>query len=639
MSFSRATMSVLDSTSLALRADPLPSSGQWGRSSILAWIYSRPKLFPFASDLVAWPIGLAAGAVLKLVFRVGTASYQIFTVTIAAVVLHGILGWATGLYRRRWRISSFNEISTLGSVWAGTSAVVIVGSFWARFNGSPLPTSAVISGCLASLGLLTLVRIVWRRYWEANRRPDPNRCQPTIVFGAGEGGAQMIRAMLIDPNSNYFPVALLDDDENKRHREIEGVRVRGTRDGLMEVAFKTSAEVLLIAVATATSELINTLSQLAAEAGLAVRVLPSASELVGRMTLADVRPPTVDDLLGRDPVEIDLASVSGYIRGRRVLVTGAGGSIGSELSLQIKGFEPSQLYLLDRDENALHGLQLLMEGRALLDSDMLIVADIRDRERMFELFERYQPEVVFHAAALKHLTLLENHPAEGVKTNTMGTKNLLDAAVHVGVDRFVNVSTDKAADPTSVLGATKLSAERLTALAAAETGRTYVSVRFGNVLGSRGSVLPTFLSQLEQGQPITVTHPDVTRFFMTIPEAVRLVVQAGAIGAPGEVMVLDMGHPVRIVDLANQLINTLRPGTPIEFTGLRPGEKLHEILLSAEEVGSTRGHPRIMHTAGELVDPCPPLAHITGVDENDIRQMIGAGRQLRLIEGRGAWLA
>lgn len=602
---------------------------------LIRWIYARPSLFPMVTDLLAWPAGIFTGAFLKLVLNAGQAIDEVAVAVMVAILVHGMLGWATGLYRRRWRISSFDEISTLGVVWSGTSAVMVLGSFSARLNGSDLPTSAVITGCLTSLGLLCLERIVWRRYWEAHHRPDPQRCRPTIVLGAGEGGAQILKAMLSDPTSLYYPVALLDDDPGKRNRQLHGVRVLGTQEDLEVVAAQTGAEVLLIAITQADSSLIQTMAMRAADVGLELRVLPPASELVGRMTLADVRPPTVDDLLGRDPVEIDLQAVAGYITGRRVLVTGAGGSIGSELSMQLNGFRPSQLYLLDRDENALHAVQLAMEGHALLDSEMLIVADIRDRERMFEIFELYRPEVVFHAAALKHLTLLQRHAMEGLKTNTVGTKNLLDAAVLVGVETFVNVSTDKAADPSSVLGATKLSAERLTALAAAETGRRYVSVRFGNVLGSRGSVLPTFLGQLEAGQPITVTDPEATRFFMTIPEAVRLVVQAGAIGEPGEVMVLDMGNPVKIVDLAKQLIASLRPGTPIVFTGLRPGEKLHEVLFSPDEIGVSRQHPRIVHTPVSLCDPCPQLAEATGADENEVRAMISAGAQLRLVKSSG----
>jgi len=500
-------------------------------------------------------------------------------------------------------------VVALGVVWATTSVVLVVGSFVARKNGSELTTAMVSVGALITLCFFGALRAIWRRWWEQISRPDADGCLRTIVFGAGEGGAQIIHAMLLDNEGTYFPVALLDDDPFKRNRELDKVRVLGTRDDIASVAARTDADVLLIAVPSAPAALIHELSDLAVAAGLDALVLPSTSELVvGQVNLADMRPPTVEDLLGRDPVEIDLEAVAGYIRGKRVLVTGAGGSIGSELSRQLRGFEPAELFLLDRDESALHGVQLSIEGRALLDSDMLIVADIRDRDRVFEIFDRFGPEVVFHTAALKHLTLLENNPEEGVKTNTLGTKNLLDAALTFGVERFVNISTDKAADPTSVLGATKLAAERLTALAAEDSGLPFVSVRFGNVLGSRGSVVPTFLGQIEQGEPLTVTHPEVTRYFMTIPEAVRLVVQAGAIGDPGEVMILDMGKPVKIIDIANQLIASLSPGTKIEYTGLRPGEKMHEVLMSEAENGRTRQHPRIIHTPGRPLTPSELMA-------------------------------
>jgi FlaA1/EpsC-like NDP-sugar epimerase len=600
-------------------------------AALLAWVYSRRRVFPLVNDLLAWPLGLSVGAGMELLFDVGVAGLELVAASLVAVIIHTFVGVSSGLYRRRWRISSFQEVSMLGTAWLATSLVLSIGALWARFNQGNLPASAVVTGSLFALGGLASMRIGWRHYWESNLRPDPDSSKRTIVYGAGEGGAQIIRSMLLDPRSGYYPVALLDDDPAKRHRELDGVKVRGTGADLARVAGETIAEVLLVAITGAESHLIKSMSEQVAKLGLELRVLPPANELVGRMTLADVRPPTVDDLLGRASVEIDLEAVSGYIRGKRVLVTGAGGSIGSELSKQIHGFEPSQLYLLDRDENALHGVQLTLEGRALLDSEMLIVANIRDRDRMFEIFGRCRPEVVFHAAALKHLTLLENHPSEGVKTNTLGTRNLLDAAMAFGVERFVNVSTDKAADPTSVLGATKLAAERLTAQAAADTGLPYVSVRFGNVLGSRGSVLPTFLAQIEAGGPVTVTDPDVTRFFMTIPEAVRLVVQAGAIGKPGEVMILDMGEPVKIVDLASQLITMLRPGVPIVFTGLRPGEKMHEILLSEAEIGVSREHPRVTHTISQVCDPSHELSRIVGMDEKLLRQELTVSHQFRLV--------
>ena len=579
--------------------------------SAVDWVYRRSRLFPVVTDIAIWPFAMIVATIAKPGSAVFDLWFELGVVSTLATAGGYGLGLWSGVYRQRWRRSSFWEVMTLASIWATTSGVLCIGTFvLRRFNGS-LPTSVVVAGSILSLGVMGLSRLGWRMSYEARRRPNVESCRRTIVFGAGEGGDQITRAMLHDPNSEYFPVAILDDDLNKRWREVNGVAVRGTRQDLAEVARRTGAEVLLLAVADANSELIQDLSRMASDTGLTMRVLPPASELVGRMTLSDVRPPTVDDLLGRESVEIDLNLVAEYIKGRRVLITGAGGSIGSELSRQISSLRPSDLFLLDRDENALHGVQLALEGRALLDTDMLVVADIRDRDRVFEVFGMCRPDVVFHTAALKHLTLLENHPMEGVKTNAIGTKNLLDAAVTNGVSRFVNISTDKAADPTSVLGATKLAAERFTAQTAASTGLPYVSVRFGNVLGSRGSVLPTFMEQLERGGPLTVTHPDVTRFFMTIPEAVRLVVQAGGIGLPGEVMVLDMGEPVKIIDLAQSLVDRIRPGTEIIFTGLRPGEKLHEQLFAEQEIGVVRSHPRITHTAGSQEDPEELVKKIT----------------------------
>ena len=565
--------------------------------ALFRWANARPRLFPFLTDCAAWPLALLVGAVLKMALQWPNAGTELAMLCLLAVGVQAGVGSRFGIYRHRWKFSSFEEVSALGLTWFAASSALVGGNYLFRLLGvSDLPSSAILMGSIVAIGLTAGSRAVWRRFWEAQRRPQDGQGRRTIVFGAGSGGTQMVKAMLSDPASEYLPVALLDDEPALANREIRGVTVEGTRHDLVAVAQRHRADVLLIAIPSANARLIQEATDLAVEAGLEVRVLPATSELMSKLSIADVRPPTVDDLLGRDPVQIDLDSVSGYIRGRRVLITGAGGSIGSELSRQVAQFEPAELFLLDRDESALHGLQLSMEGRALLDSKHLVVADIRDRERVREVFHRHRPEVVFHTAALKHLTLLENHPAEGLKTNVVGTRNLLDAAREVRVARFVNISTDKAADPTSVLGATKLAAERLTAQTGRRTGDAYLSVRFGNVLGSRGSVLPTFLKQLEEGLPLTVTDAEATRYFMTIPEAVRLVVQAGAIGAPGEVLILDMGQPVKIVDLARQLINLLRPGTAIEFTGLRPGEKLHERLVSVDEVGVARVHPRIIHT-------------------------------------------
>jgi FlaA1/EpsC-like NDP-sugar epimerase len=408
--------------------------------------------------------------------------------------------------------------------------------------------------------------------------------------------------MVHDPKSPYLPVGLLDDNLDRRNRRLAGVPVLGGRHDMAAAADRVEADALLIAIPSATSDLIAELSALARAIPLTVMVLPPVAELFGgRITVEDIHRVTPEDLLGRHQVQTDVESIAGYVTGQRVLVTGAGGSIGSELSRQLHRFGPAELLLLDRDESALHGVELSIQGRALLDSRDLVLMDIRDRNGLARLFAEREPEVVFHAAALKHLPLLERHPSEAVKTNVWGTLALLEAAARSGVDRFVNISTDKAADPESVLGYSKRICERLTAEMAARTGQPFLSVRFGNVLGSRGSVLETFHRQVERGGPVTVTHPDVTRFFMTIEEAVQLVIQAGAIGAGGEVLVLDMGEPVKILDVAEMLAAQSDRPIEIVFTGLRPGEKLHERLSAIGETGGRPMHPLIQHV------PVPPL--------------------------------
>ncbi len=307
------------------------------------------------------------------------------------------------------------------------------------------------------------------------------------------------------------------------------------------------------------------------------------------------------ELLGRRQVDTGLDAMAGYLAGRRVLVTGAGGSIGSELCRQITRHHPAELMMLDRDETGLHAVQLSLHGRALLDSPELILADLRDAEQVARIVRRRRPEVIFHAAALKHLPLLERHPAEAVKTNVWGTLAVLEAARDV--ERFVNLSTDKAAQPTSVLGYSKRITERLTAHAAATYDGTFLSVRFGNVLGSRGSALTAFRAQVAAGGPITVTHPEVTRYFMTVQEAVQLVIHAGVIGADGEALVLEMGQPVRILDVARQLARHAPAPVEIVFTGLRPGEKLHEELFGPDEHDLRPRHPRISHVTVPPLDP------------------------------------
>ncbi|MCL4115977.1 UNVERIFIED_CONTAM: hypothetical protein GTU68_063321 [Idotea baltica] len=481
---------------------------------------------------------------------------------------------------------------------------LIVATLVNRLAFTPrVPTSIVILGMTIAGGAMIASRVAWRLIRRAEIRPDPAGRRRVLVFGAGEGGSQVVKSMMSDPSSRYVPVGLIDDDPRKQNRIIEGVRVMGTSDSIEALAER--ADMLLIAVPSAKPSLISRLDEIAQNASLDVMILPSTTELLGLMATIDTaRPLEITDLLGRDEVDIDEATVSDYLTGKVVLVTGAGGSIGSELCRQILRYEPERLVMLDRDETALQSVQISVAGHGLLDDENIVLADIRDRDRVFEVFEQHRPAIVFHAAALKHLPLLEAHPREGLLTNVFGSKNVLEAAAKVGVTRFVNVSTDKAANPTSVLGTTKRLAEALTV----QTGQAqtdtseFISVRFGNVIGSRGSVLPAFEAQIAAGGPVTVTHPDVTRYFMSIPEASRLVLQAGAIGKTGETLVLDMGEPMKIVDLAKRLIRHHKSDAEIVFTGLRPNEKLHEVLGHEGEDMVTGKHPRIWHTDAVLAD-------------------------------------
>jgi dTDP-glucose 4,6-dehydratase len=385
---------------------------------------------------------------------------------------------------------------------------------------------------------------------------------------------------------------------------VRGHRVLGRGDDLPRVALEHEADVVILAISAAQPHFIQDLADRLEPEGIRLVVVPPVREMIdGQVQLRQLREFNVADLLGRRPVETDLSEVADLISGRRVLVTGAGGSIGSELAAQVHALEPGSLVLLDRDESALHAAQLRLYGSGLLDRDDLVLCDIRDEDALDAVFRRHRPEVVLHAAALKHLPMLERFPEEGWKTNVVGTNNVLSCSVRHGVRHVVNVSTDKAADATSVLGQTKRIAERLTAWYALRHSLPYVSVRFGNVLGSRGSVLDAFRAQIERGGPVTVTHPDATRYFMTIPESCELVLQAGAIGDAGDVLVLDMGEPVRIVDVARRLIAESKKDIDVVYTGLRPGEKLHEALFSSDEERTPSGHELIARVEVPALDP------------------------------------
>jgi FlaA1/EpsC-like NDP-sugar epimerase len=560
-----------------------------------------------AVDGMSWAAGLIAVTGIRYQFSASVADWR-GVLVILGVALGGqwLLGLLGGLYTGRHRLASFEEAGVLGSV-VGLVGLALIMTLFAVSGNRPVPLSAAAGGSalagLLAFGFRYLTRLVEHR----RAISGAMGYQPTIVFGAGEAGYEAARSLLRDRESPLRPVVFLDDDPAKQNLRILGCQVMGGSGAIAQAAAKHQADTLLIAMPSAERADVAAVAREARQAGLKVLILPRMvkyleSDIVPRY----IRPLDFADFLGRKEVRIDPGQVAALVEGRRVLVTGAGGSIGSELCSALSQFRPGALFMLDRDENALQRLQLRLEGRALLDSDALIVADARDTAAVDEAMRRCRPDVVFHAAALKHVTFLERFPAEGVKTNVLGTLNVLQAAAASGVQRFINISTDKAADPVNVLGYTKRLAEMLTAGFDGSTGMLGVSVRFGNVLGSQGSVIPSMQEQIRRGGPVTITHPEVSRYFMTIQEAVQLVLQAGALGEAGEVMVLDMGEPVRIVDLARELIGEIEPGVDIafEYTGLRPGEKLTEVLSGAGEHLVRRPH--------EMIDAfeVPPLAAI-----------------------------
>ncbi len=580
-----------------------------GRRSSSQAVTARALILA-ACDGLAWVLALTAASWLRYSGDVSRmAPGQVIEIIALAVVLHTGFGMLSHWYRGRHLVGSIDDAIHIAGVTAATGLVLFVIGLTAVIAA---PRSVPIIAMLVALPLLLGPRIALRLSRDYRDRPDAGSAEQVIVFGAGRGGQQIIRAMLSDAESGYLPVALLDDDPAAQGHRISGVVVRGTRANIAEVAGDTRADLLVVAVQNLDPEVLREISLAARQAGLRVKVIPALTDLFQPwIGISDLRDLDIADLIGRRPVEVDVTAIAGYLAGKKVLVTGAGGSIGSELCRQVLHYGPSELLMLDRDESALHALQLSIRGRALLDTPDVILADIRDAATITRLFTELRPDVVFHAAALKHLPMLEQHPHEAWQSNVVGTANVLGAALESGVGRFVNVSTDKAANPVSVLGYSKRIGERLVAAAAGEASHgTYLSVRFGNVIGSRGSVLTTFTEQIATDAPLTVTHPEVTRFFMTIPEAVRLVIQAAAIGRPGEALVLDMGAPVRIVDIAMQLTALAGRAPQILYTGLRDGEKLHEELFGDGEADVRPVHPAVSHVVVPGLDPALVRRHV-----------------------------
>ncbi|ANW97656.1 nucleoside-diphosphate sugar epimerase [Thermoclostridium stercorarium subsp. thermolacticum DSM 2910] len=514
-----------------------------------------------------------------------------------SVVLKIIVFIPFKLYRSLWKYAGVYELVSIFLASSITNGVLFV---YIAFVERLAPRSIfVITGMLDVL-LIGGSRMTYRLYrrlvlGRVIRLDDIKR---VLIVGAGDAGAMIAKEMELHPEHKYRPVAFLDDDKFKQGKKINGIPVLGGIDDVVDIAERKHIDEIIIAIPSAKPAVINRIYEQCAKTKCKVKILPSMSQLIdGTVMLKRVRDVNIEDLLGREPVVVDLEEIAGYLSGKVVLVTGGGGSIGSELCRQIASFEPKRLVMLDNYENSLHDVYIELTRKYPELDIMPVIANIREMDRMEEVFDTFRPNIVFHAAAHKHVPLMEANPEEAIKNNVFGTWNVAHCADKYNAERFVLISTDKAVNPTNVMGATKRIAEMIIQALDTRSKTEFVAVRFGNVLGSNGSVIPLFKKQIEEGGPVTVTHPDVTRFFMTIPEAVQLVIQAGAMAEGGEIFILDMGEPVKILDLAKNMIRLsgFEPykDIDIEITGLRPGEKLYEELLLNEEGLKATKHNKI----------------------------------------------
>ncbi len=564
------------------------------------------RLHKFFVDLLLWTISLPAAYILRLEGQWFPYIQDIAIVLVILIPVKSLLILLFGFHRQSWHNFGIRDIYKLAKGIAIPFFILLICSVTIKHIVF-IPLSVPFIAALISLILLGAARFLIRLKYEYSGNLVSERSKGPIkrvlIAGAGDAGNMLLREIFKNPKVKMNPVGMLDDDKGKQKDIYMGVPVLGRLADLPRTVTEQDIDLVLIAMPTAPGKVIRYVVELAKAAEVEFQIMPGLYELISnKFNLTKLREVDVHDLLRRDHIELDLDSVSGYLKNKTVLVTGAGGSIGSEIVRQITKCNPDKVLLLGRGENSIFKVET--ECRQIFPELIFIslIADVKDIESLEKVFTNYHPQVVFHAAAHKHVTLMENNPEQAIFNNIGGTRNMVNMALKYRVERFVNISSDKSVNPTSVMGASKRVAEFVVEWGScrAEKGQEFVSVRFGNVLGSRGSVVPLFKQQIENGGPITITHPDMTRYFMTIPEASQLVIQAGGLGGNGAVYVLDMGEPVKIVDLANDLIRLsgLTPGEDIEikYTGVRPGEKMYEELLTDEE-NTTATHYAKIFTA------------------------------------------
>ncbi|ULH14248.1 polysaccharide biosynthesis protein (plasmid) [Deinococcus sp. KNUC1210] len=561
----------------------------WGTASLLAYLFRSPKTFTTTLPLSAW-------------------SYLLLSVIVMAAV-----SWRFQLARQTWGRIGMLDLSTLVRA-AATATLIIFALGFALRGWLLLPRSVPLLAGMIGVLLMGGIRILTRQANERVRRNSAGTRQRVLIVGAGNAGSLIAREMQRHPEAGLHPIGFLDDDRNKLHKRVVGLPVYGKVDELPAIAKRETADEILIAVPSAAGDFVRRVVDLASEVPIRHRIIPGVIEILsGNINLHQIRDVDVEDLLRRPPVQLNTGEIAGYLRGRVILVTGAGGSIGSEIVRQLAVYRPATILLFGRGENSIFGIQQELARTWPEIKQYGLIGDVRDAARLRTIFTTYRPEVVFHAAAHKHVPLMEDAPTEAILNNVIGTSNVVDLCLEFGVGRLVNISTDKAVNPTSVMGGSKRVAEMVVSAGAAKTSETqaFVSVRFGNVLGSRGSVVPTFMSQIRSGGPITVTHPDMTRYFMTIPEAARLVLQAGGLAENGKVYLLNMGSPIKIADLAHDVIRLSgAQNVDVVYTGIRPGEKLYEELLTSGEGTKATTHTEIFSARLGRVDPAEIQARL-----------------------------
>ncbi|MGB4044621.1 MAG: nucleoside-diphosphate sugar epimerase/dehydratase [Halanaerobiales bacterium] len=555
-------------------------------------------------DIILLNLALFISFILR--FNGDVFNYLDFTYFMLISSIGLIILLFSNLYNRIWQYASIGELLTIFKVSALINLLLV---FYIYISRSSFPRSVILINFMTEIFMLGALRFGLRllKDYSINNNLLVPRTR-VLIIGAGDAGEIIIREMNKHPELGKKIIGLIDDDLGKANLEMHGLKVLGNRYDIPKVIEKYAVDEVIIAMPSARGKDIKEIYNLSIQNDVRVKIVPGVYELInGNVNLSQIREVKVEDLLGREQVKLDIKKIARDVEGRTVMVTGAGGSIGSELCRQIARFKPWRLLMLDNYENSLYYLDLELK-KGFPDIEIIpIISCVRDKERLDNLFASYRPDLVFHAAAHKHVPLMEYNPGEAVKNNIFGTRNLLEVADRYKVDKFVLISTDKAVNPTNVMGATKRVAEMLVQAMNKRSQTKYMAVRFGNVLGSNGSVIPLFKKQIATGGPVTVTHEEVTRYFMTIPEAVQLVIQAAALGRGGEVFVLDMGEPVKIIDLAKDLIKLsglkLGEDIDIEITGLRPGEKLYEELLHDTENSIRTEHERIYITRLEEIDP------------------------------------